>query len=100
MSRWLNMAEAVPRLLQRRALDGTYPRSTEAIIQAFESVAAHSNAHLRPWSGQVSATPDETGRRSNGTGLALLALPPSGYRVADFYPARPANRPTSFTCNA
>ena len=48
-----NMVESMQRLLKRRASDGTYPRSTEAIIQAFVSVATPWNAHPTPfiWAG-------------------------------------------------
>lgn len=54
---WLNMAESMQRILKRRALDGTYPRSTDAIIQAFEAVAAHWNTDPTPfvWAGKRNA---------------------------------------------
>ncbi len=54
---WLNMAESVQRILKRRALDGTYTRSTDAIIQAFEAVATHWNIQPTPfiWAGQRKA---------------------------------------------
>lgn len=76
---WLNMAEAVPRLLKRRALDGTYPRSTEAIIQAFESVAAHWNTQPTPlvWAGKRNARRDRAAlkrHRLGASGAATVRL--------------------------
>jgi DDE superfamily endonuclease len=54
---WLNMAESIQRLLKRRALDGTYPTSVPAIIDQFEAVTRHWNAHPTPfiWAGKRKA---------------------------------------------
>jgi len=54
---WLNMAESIQRLLKRRALDGTYPTSVPTIIDQFEAVTRHWNAHPTPfiWAGKRKA---------------------------------------------
>ena len=51
------MAESIQRLLKRRALDGQYYCSSQAIIDALEAVAAHWNRHPTPfiWSGKRRA---------------------------------------------
>jgi hypothetical protein len=54
---WLTMAESIQRLLKRRALDGTYPRTVEAIIHPLEAVASHWNTQPTPfiWAGKRKA---------------------------------------------
>ncbi len=77
---WLNMAESMQRLLKRRALDGTYPRSTEAIIQAFEAVAAHWNTQPTPfiWAGKRKVRRDRAAfkRHRLGASGAATVRPP------------------------
>ena len=72
---WLNMAESVQRLLKRRALDGTYPRSTQAIIQAFESVTAHWNTQPTPfvWAGKRKARRDRAALKRHRLGASGAA---------------------------
>lgn len=77
---WLNMAESVQRLLKRRALDGTYPRSTQAIIQAFQFVATHWNIHPTPfvWAGKRKARRDRAAlkrHRLGASGAAAIRAP-------------------------
>lgn len=70
---WLNMAESIQRLLKRRALDGQYLSTPQAIIAALEAVATHWNRCPTPftWSGKR-----RTRRRS--TTLFAHRLPASG----------------------
>jgi transposase len=51
---WLNMAEAIQRVLKRRALDGQQPRSPEEIGAWFEQTARAWNRRPTPfvWSGK------------------------------------------------
>ena len=90
---WLNMAESVQRLLKRRALDGTYPRSTQAIIQAFESVAAHWNSQPTPfvWAGKRNARPDRAAlKRHRLAPSGAATVPPPRRRFL----SRPSWLPT------
>lgn len=50
---WLNMAESIQRILKRRALDGSYPRTVETIMEWLEAAARGWNAHPTPfvWGG-------------------------------------------------
>jgi hypothetical protein len=52
-SSWLNMAESVQRILKRRALDGSHPKSVQTIIARLEAVARGWNAQPTPfvWHG-------------------------------------------------
>ncbi len=51
---WLNMAESIRRILKRRALDGSHPRTPEEIITWFEAVADAWNRQPTPfeWGGK------------------------------------------------
>ena len=51
---WLNMAESIQNILKRRALNGTYPRSPQEIIDNLEAVADHWNENPTPfrWGGK------------------------------------------------
>jgi hypothetical protein len=51
---WLNMAEAIQRLLKRRALDGQQPQSPAEIGAWFEQAARHWNQQPTPfaWNGR------------------------------------------------
>lgn len=53
---WLNRAEAVQRILKRRALDGQYPQAVATIIDCLEATARGWNACLTPfiWRGKRS----------------------------------------------
>ncbi len=59
---WLNMAESIQRLLKRRALDGTYPRTTNDIIHQLEAFARVWNRQPTPLLGRANGTPVEHGR--------------------------------------
>jgi DDE superfamily endonuclease len=51
---WLNMAEAIQRILKRRTLDGQQPQTPEEIGTWFEQTAQHWNRQPTPfvWSGK------------------------------------------------
>lgn len=54
---WLNMAESIQRLLKRRALNGTYPKTTGEIVDQFVAAARHWNRQPTPfiWAGKRHA---------------------------------------------
>ena len=54
---WLNMTESIQRILKKRALEGSYPRTQDQIIDGFEAVARHWNADPTPfvWAGKRQA---------------------------------------------
>jgi len=54
---WLNMTESVQRILKKRALEGSYPRTAEQISEWFEAVARHWNTDPTPfiWGGKRQA---------------------------------------------
>jgi len=51
---WLNMAESIQRIIQRRALAGQYPQDVATIIAWLEATVAGWNAHPTPfvWGGK------------------------------------------------
>jgi hypothetical protein len=51
---WLNMTESIQRILKRRALDGQYPTTPQAIIDWLEATARGWNADPTPfvWAGK------------------------------------------------
>jgi hypothetical protein len=51
---WLNMAESIQRIIQRRALAGQYPQDVATIIAWLEATAAGWNTHPTPfvWGGK------------------------------------------------
>jgi hypothetical protein len=51
---WLNMTESIQRILKRRALDGQYPTTPQAIITWLEATAHGWNADPTPfvWAGK------------------------------------------------
>lgn len=54
---WLNMTESVQRILKRRALEGSHPRTDEQMMERFELVAHHWNTDPTPfiWGGKRQA---------------------------------------------
>ena len=54
---WLNMTESVQRILKKRALEGSHPRTDEQIMARFETVALHWNSDPTPfvWGGKRQA---------------------------------------------
>jgi hypothetical protein len=54
---WLNMAESIQRIVQRRALDGSHPTTTDEIIGWVEAVVAVWNRTPTPfeWGGKRAA---------------------------------------------
>lgn len=54
---WLNMAESVQRIVQRRALDGQYPQTPQEIIDWLDATARGWNADPTPfeWGGKRAA---------------------------------------------
>jgi transposase len=51
---WLNMTESIQRILKKRALEGSYPRTEDHIMDWFETVAHHWNTDPTPfiWGGK------------------------------------------------
>jgi transposase len=51
---WLNMTESVQRILKKRALEGSHPRTDDQIMDWFETVARHWNTDPTPfiWGGK------------------------------------------------
>jgi hypothetical protein len=54
---WLNMAESMQRILERRALNGQHPETPEQIIEWLETAALVWNQHPTPfeWGGKRAA---------------------------------------------
>ena len=54
---WLNMAESIQRILKKRALEGSYPRTSKQIMACFEQVTRHWNSDPTPfvWGGKRQA---------------------------------------------
>jgi len=54
---WLNLAESIPRILGRRALEGQHPQTPAQIIAWSEAAAQAWNAHPTPfvWGGKRAA---------------------------------------------
>lgn len=73
---WLNMAESIQRLLQRRALEGQQPTTTEEIITWLETAAQSWNRQPTPfvWGGKRAARRVRQRQRRQ----ALQALAGSG----------------------
>ena len=80
---WLNMTESVQRILKRRALEGSHPRTAEQIMARCETVARHWNTDPTPliWGGKRQA------RRHRARQLRLHRLGGSGA-----YTRRPIRR--------
>lgn len=88
---WLNMAESIQRILERRALAGQHPQSPEEIMGWLEAVAEHWNQEPTPfcWGGKRRRRRDrqrERRHRQGGSGAysrkpVRRRKPPSyGYR--------------------
>lgn len=73
---WLNMAESIQRILERRALDGQHPTRPEEIITWLETVAQSWNREPTPfvWGGKRAARRARQRQRRQ----ALQALGGSG----------------------
>jgi len=73
---WLNMAESIQRILERRALDGQYPTTPQEIIEWLETAAHCWNQEPTPfvWGGKRAARRVRQRQRQQ----ALLALGGSG----------------------
>jgi hypothetical protein len=73
---WLNMAESIQRILERRALDGQHPTTPEEIITGLEAAAEAWNQQPTPfvWGGKRAARRARQRQRRQ----ALLALAGSG----------------------
>ena len=73
---WLNMAESIQRILERRALDGQHPTTPAEIIDSLETVARSWNRAPTPfeWGGKRAARRVRQRQRRQ----ALLALGGSG----------------------
>jgi transposase len=69
---WLNMAEAIQRILKRRALDGQQPQSPEEIGIWFERTARHWNRQPTPfvWNGKRRQRRRRTGEGQHRLGGA------------------------------
>jgi hypothetical protein len=73
---WLNMAESIQRILERRALDGQYPTTPQDIIDWLETAAQSWNRQPTPfvWGGKRAARRARQRQRRH----ALQALAGSG----------------------
>lgn len=82
---WLNMAESIQRILERRALDGQHPITPEKIITGLEAVAQTWNRQPTPfvWGGKRAARRARQRQRRQ----SLLALAGSGACIR--LPVRP-----------
>jgi hypothetical protein len=67
---WLNMAESVQRIIQRRALAGTYPQTPEEIIAWLEATARGWNADPTPfeWGGKRATRRQRSRARRHALG--------------------------------
>lgn len=67
---WLNLTESVQRILERRALDGQEPQTTEEIITWLEAAARGWNAKPTPfqWGGKRAARRQRARERRHALG--------------------------------
>jgi hypothetical protein len=67
---WLNMAESIQRILQRRALDGQYPKTPAEIIDQLEATARGWNRDPTPfvWGGKRAARRERSRQRRHALG--------------------------------
>jgi hypothetical protein len=67
---YLNMAESVQRILQRRALDGTHPKTPDEIIEWLEAAARGWNREPTPfvWGGKRQARRQRARERRHALG--------------------------------
>jgi transposase len=67
---WLNMAESIQRILQRRALDGQYPKTPNEIIDQLEATARGWNRNPTPfvWGGKRAARRERSRQRRHALG--------------------------------
>jgi len=89
---WLNMTESVQRILKRRALDGQYPTTPQAIIDWLEATARGWNADPTPfvWAGKRRLRRQRAyDRRHPVGGSAAVTKRPVRFR---FVPATPICR--------
>jgi len=76
---WLNLAEAVQRIIVRRALAGQHPQTPEEIITWLEDTVAAWNEDPTPftWGGKRKERRDRARQRRLGGSPAILAHPHS-----------------------
>jgi DDE superfamily endonuclease len=74
---WLNLAEAVQRILVRRALDGQHPQSSDEVIAWLEDTVAAWNADPTPfvWGGKRWERRRRARQRRLGGSPAMLTHP-------------------------
>jgi hypothetical protein len=62
---WLNMAESIQRILQRRALDGQYPETPDEIMHLLEATARGWNRNPTPfvWGGKRAVRRERSRQR-------------------------------------
>ena len=67
---WLNMAESIQRILQRRALDGQYPETPDEIMHLLEATARGWNRNPTPfvWGGKRAARRERSRQRRHALG--------------------------------
>ena len=74
---WLNMAESIQRIIERRALEGQHPESPAEIIDWLEAATRAGIASRRPLSGAANAPPAGSAVASGVMRLAVPALVPA-----------------------
>jgi hypothetical protein len=72
---WLNLAEALQRIIVRRALSGQHPQTTEAIITWLEDTVAAWNEDPTPftWGGKRKERREQARHRRLGGSPAVVA---------------------------
>jgi hypothetical protein len=86
---WLNMTESIQRILKRRALDGQYPNTPQAIITWLEATARGWNADPTPfvWAGKRKQRRQRAyARRHPLGGSAAVTKRPLRFRFASTLP--------------
>jgi hypothetical protein len=86
---WLNMTESIQRILKRRALDGQYPTTPQAIMTWLEATARGWNADPTPfiWAGKRQQRRQRAyARRHPLGGSAAVTKRPLRFRFASTLP--------------
>jgi transposase len=96
---WLNMAESIQRILQRRALEGQHPEQAETILDWLRQVVRGWNRQPTPfvWGGKRHARRDRAYARRHrlgGSGATIATpLPGHRHRSVRSYHQQPTTQP-------